>query len=69
MDSNTPSKSTFSANRGLDKDVDDPNFSLLSMGRPFESTSMPIISAIIFLLDLPLGLVDSHITTSFCEWV
>ena len=69
MDSNTPSKSTFSADEGLDEDVDDPYSSLLSMGRPFESTSMPIISAIIFLLNLPLGLANSHLTTFFCEWV
>ena len=63
MDSNTPSKSTFSIDKGLEEDVDDPYSSILSMGRPFESTSMPIIPSIIFLLDLPLGLVDSHLTT------
>ena len=49
MDFDTPSKSTFSADEGLDEDVDDPYSSLLSMGAPSESTSMPIISDVIFL--------------------
>ena len=52
MESYTPSESTFSADEGLDEDVDDPYSSLLSMGAPSESTSMPIISIVIFLLDL-----------------
>ena len=69
MDSDTPSKSTFSTDEGLDEDAHDPYYSLLSMGAPFESTSMPIISAVIFLLNLRLGLADSHVATFFCEGV
>ena len=64
MDSDTPSESTLSADEGVDEDVDDPYSSLLSMGAPSESTSMPIISDVIFLRDLRLGLVDSHLATS-----
>src|SRR5713101_3295600 len=66
MDSDTPSESTFSADEGLDEDVDDPYSSLLSMGAPSESTSMPIISDVIFLQDLWLGLTDSHLANSGC---
>ena len=49
MDSNTPSESTFSVDEKLDEDVDDPNSSILSMGAPSESTSMPITSDVRFL--------------------
>ena len=69
MDSDTPSVSTFYADERLDEDAHDPYYSLLSMGAPFESTSMPIISAVIFLLNLWLGLADSHVATFFCEGV
>ena len=61
MESDTPSESTFFADEGLYGDVDDPYSSLLSMGAPSESTSMPIISVVIFLLKLGLGLEDSHV--------
>ena len=64
IESDTPLESTFSADEGLDEDVDDPYYSLLSMGAPSESTFMPIISSLIFLLDLRLGLADSHLATS-----
>ena len=52
MEYDTPLESTFFADEGLDEDVDDPYSPLLSMGAPSESTSMPIISDVIFLLDL-----------------
>ena len=65
MDSDTPSKSTFHADEGLEEDVDDPYSSLLSMSAPSESTFMPIISNAMFLLDLRLGLANSHLATSF----
>ena len=65
MDFDTPSESTFFADEGLDEDVDDPYYSPLSIGAPSESTYMPIISADIFLLDLRLGLVESHLATFF----
>ena len=64
MDSDTPSESTFYAHKGIDEDVDDPYSSPLSVGASSESTSMPIISNDIFLMDLQLGLVDSHLETS-----
>ena len=64
MDSDTPWESTFSIDEGLDEDVDDPYSSLLSMGASSESTYMPIIPAAIFLLDLRLGLANSHLATS-----
>ena len=65
MDFDTTSGSTFSTDEGLDEDAHDPYYSILSMGAPFESTSMPIISAVIFLLNLRLGLADSHVATFF----
>ena len=64
MDSDTPSESTFTTDEGLDEDVDDDYSSLLSMGAPYMSTSMPIISFGILLMDLRLGLADSHLVTS-----
>ena len=66
MDSDTPLESTFSVDEGLDEDVDYPYSSLLSMGSPSESTSMLIISAVIFLLDLQLGLAHCHVATVSC---
>ena len=69
MDSNTLSEYTFSVDEGLDEYAHDPYYSLLSMDAPFESTSMPIISAVIFLPNLWLGLADSHVATFFCEGV
>ena len=43
MDSDIPSESTFSIDEVLDEDVYEPYYSLLSMGGPSESTSIPII--------------------------
>ena len=65
MDSDTPSESTFYAHKGLDEYVDDPYSSPLSMGASSESTSMPIISDDIFLMDLQLGLANSRLATFF----
>ena len=64
MDFDTPSESRFSEDEKLDEDVDDPNSSILSMGAPSDSTSMPITSDVRFLQDLRLVLADSHLATS-----
>ena len=49
MDFDTPLESTFSIDEKLDEDVDEPNYSILSMGALSESTSMPITSDVRFL--------------------
>jgi hypothetical protein len=56
-----PSESTLSSDECFDEDVDDPYSSLLSMNAPSESTCMPNISDVKFLLDLQLGSTDSHL--------
>ena len=48
----------------MDEDVYDPYPSVLSMCVPCDSTSMPIISTVILLLELRLGLEYSHLATS-----
>jgi hypothetical protein len=61
MVSEIPSESTLSSDECFDEDVDDPYSSLLSMNAPSESTCMPNISDVKFLLDLRLGSTDSHL--------
>ena len=65
MDFDTPLESTFSTDEGMDEDVDDPYYSLLSMSAPYEFSCMPNIVDVLFLIDPRLGLADSHLATIY----